>query len=315
MNDSPLILCPVDFSDASAGAVRYAAAIAARFGARVLVLTVVHPLLADAVDLGTGVVWDPDACKGELAEFAVRAGAHDASPPATFEYEVAVGKPAVEILRVAQERSCSLTVISTQGLTGMRKLFFGSTTERVLRETLHPVLITPPVVPRPLSFEQAQHLVRRVLVPVDLSAGSLNQTQTAKAIAQTLNAPMLLAYVIEPVKSHVAGRRDVLTLEADQRAVAEDRLSELVATLPRRLHPEALVAYGDPAEELAKIANDRHAGLTVVGLHGSPLIGPRMGSVTYRFLCLSRNLVLALPPGHVSRLPWAASEQGIGLAK
>ena len=52
----------------------------------------------------------------------------------------------------------------------------------------------------------------------------------------------------------------------------------------------------DPAEELAKVARDRQAGLVVMGLHGSPLLGPRMGSVTYRMLCLAPTLVLALPP-------------------
>jgi hypothetical protein len=34
----------------------------------------------------------------------------------------------------------------------------------------------------------------------------------------------------------------------------------------------------------------------VIGLHGSPMLGPRMGSVTYRVLCLVPALVLALPP-------------------
>ena len=33
-----------------------------------------------------------------------------------------------------------------------------------------------------------------------------------------------------------------------------------------------------------------------MGLHGSPVHGPRMGSVTYRLLCLCPMLVLALPP-------------------
>jgi hypothetical protein len=36
--------------------------------------------------------------------------------------------------------------------------------------------------------------------------------------------------------------------------------------------------------------------LIVIGLHASPLAGPRMGSVTYRVLCLSQTPVLALPP-------------------
>ncbi len=61
-------------------------------------------------------------------------------------------------------------------------------------------------------------------------------------------------------------------------------------------HAEALVAYGDPAEEIAKIARDRKTGLIVVGLHGSPLLGPRMGSVTYRVLCLAPGAIVALPP-------------------
>jgi nucleotide-binding universal stress UspA family protein len=71
-----------------------------------------------------------------------------------------------------------------------------------------------------------------------------------------------------------------------------------------------LTAFGDPAEEIAKIAADRKVGLIVMGLHASPRSGPRMGSVTYRVLCLAPTLVLALPPtltqGHVpSRLSTA----------
>ena len=51
-----------------------------------------------------------------------------------------------------------------------------------------------------------------------------------------------------------------------------------------------------PAEEIAKVVRNRQAGLVVMGLHGTPPLGPRMGSVTYRMLCLTPTLVLALPP-------------------
>jgi nucleotide-binding universal stress UspA family protein len=129
-----------------------------------------------------------------------------------------------------------------------------------------------------------------------MSPASLYQAQVARELADALNLPVILAQVIEPVKSRLAVRLHLASIEADQRAVAEDRLNELVATIPRRLHPEGLVAYGDPAEELVKIARDRQVGLIVMGLHGSPLLGPRMGSVTYRVLCLSPTLVLAVPP-------------------
>src|SRR5262245_739101 len=139
MNVRPSILCPIDFSDASAGALRYAAAIAGHFATRLILLTVEDPLLTEAVDLGTGVRWTPDGIKGELEHFANQTFGQAAPILRSLDYEVAVGKPAPEILRVARERSCDLIVISTHGLTGVRKLFFGSTTERVLRETTTPV--------------------------------------------------------------------------------------------------------------------------------------------------------------------------------
>ena len=296
MNVRPSILCPIDFSEASAGALRYAAAVATYFATRLIVLTVEDPLLTEAVDLGTGVIWSPDTCKHEMEEFASKTFGPESPVLAILEYEVAVGKPAPEILRVARERSCELIVISTHGVTGIRKLFFGSTTERVLRETTIPVLVTPAMDPGRLRVEDVKRIIGRIVVPVDLTPASIRQTQVARGLAEALGVPMILVHVVEPLKSRLAARLNLAGLEADRRAVAEDGLNELLATLPLRLHPEALVAYGDPAEELAKVARDRHAGLIIVGLHGSPVLGPRMGSVTYRMLCLSPGLVLALPP-------------------
>jgi nucleotide-binding universal stress UspA family protein len=296
MTDHPSVLCPVDFSEASAGALRYAAATAAHLGTRLVVLTVEDPLLTEAADLGTGVVWTPEASRAEMEQFAMQTFGPESTTLATVDYEVAVGKPAGEILRVARERSCGLIVISTHGLTGIRKLFFGSTTERVLRETTCPVLVTPALDPGPVGLEDAKRLIRRILVPVDVSPASLHQTEVARTLAEALRVPLILVHVIEPLKSRLAARLHLAGVEADRRSVAEDALGELLAAIPPPLHAEALVAYGDPAEEVAKVARDRQAGLVIMGLHGSPVLGPRMGSVTYRLLCLSPGLVLALPP-------------------
>lgn len=297
MNVRPSILCPIDYSDASAGALRYAAAIAEHFLTRLIVLSVEDPLLTAAMDLGTGVHWTREESEREIAKFVNDTFGHDAATLAMCEYEVVVGKPAVEILRVARERSCDLIAMSSHGLTGARRLFFGSTTERVLRETTVPALVTPPANPGPIHMEDAKRLLGRIVVPVDLSPASAYQTQVARGLADALDVPAVLLHVIEPVRSHLIARLNLPGLDADRRAVAEDGLNELVATMPPRLKSEALIAHGDPAEEIAKVVRDRHAGLVVIGLHGSPLLGPRMGSVTYRMLCLTPALVLALPPG------------------
>lgn len=296
MNVRPSILCPIDYSEASAGALHYAAALAEHFVTRLIVLVVEDPMLTTALDLGSGVHWTREASEHEIAGFVASVFGEHAPALAMCEYDVAVGKPPVEILRVARERSCDLIVMSSHGLTGARRLFFGSTTERVLRETTVPVLITPPLNPGRIHLEDAKRLLHRIAVPIDLSPASLHQTQVARAVAEALSLPLVLVHVIEPVRSRLLSRHHLLGLDSNRRAIAEERLEDLVATLPRRLRPEALIVFGDPAEEAAKVVRDRQAGLVVMGLHGSPLLGPRMGSVTYRMLCLTPTLVLALPP-------------------
>jgi nucleotide-binding universal stress UspA family protein len=145
-------------------------------------------------------------------------------------------------------------------------------------------------------MDQVRASIGRILVPVDLTDASIHQVQVARAISDAIRVPLVATYVVEPVRSPLAAKLHLPSIELERKTRAEDALGELLATVPRTLRPEALVAYGDPAEEIAKVARDRRAGLIVIGLHGSPLLGPRMGSVTYRVLCLASALVLALPP-------------------
>jgi nucleotide-binding universal stress UspA family protein len=282
-----------------------------------IVLTTEDPLLTAAISLRTGVHWTPELSQGEIAKFASDTFGNDAAILGMCEFDVSVGKPPVEILRVARERSCDLIVMSSHGQTGARKLFFGSTTERVLRETTVPVLVTPPVNPGPVHIEDARRLLGRIVVPVDLSPATLHQTQVARGLAEALNLPLVLLHVIEPVKSLLLARLNLTGLDSDRRSVAEESLDELVATIPQHLRPEALIVFGDPAEEAAKVVRDRQAGLVVMGLHGMPPLGPRMGSVTYRMLCLTPTLVLALPPKWVqpsergTAVPTTGSSQAV----
>ena len=115
-------------------------------------------------------------------------------------------------------------------------------------------------------------------------------------VAEALSVPLLLLHVVEPVRSMVAAQPRQPRIDTERRSRAERQLDAAAANMPAVLKPEVLVAYGEPAEEIAKVANDRDAGLIILGLHSSPMMGPRMGSVTYRVLCLAHRLVLALPP-------------------
>jgi nucleotide-binding universal stress UspA family protein len=296
MSARPSVICPIDFSEASRSALYHAVAIAEHFGAQLTVMSVDDPLLAEVAASAGHSPSLVEETERELRRFAVDALDRPQQRALTTEFVVRVGKPATEILDVAAARHADLIVMGSHGRSGVRKLFFGATTERVLRETRFPVLVTPDDRARPAAVADIVGGVRRVLAPVDLSEASGRHVDAAAVIARTLSSSLLLLHVLEPVFMPGTLRAYMTRIETARRAECEDRLMALAATHAPGLMVEAIVVAGDPADEIAKVARARGAGLLIVGLHSAGLLGPRMGSVTYRVLCAADTLVLALPP-------------------
>lgn len=289
------ILCPIDFSEASRGALRYAALIAAHLEMGLTIATVNDPLLSAAADMA-GSEDMAELAARELERF-VRDTWPVAPPPlAHIKYALAAGKPAAEILGIAARTGASLIVLSSQGATGVRKLFIGSTAERVLRETTVPVVIIPAGVPSTVTLDVARNAARRILLPVDLSGAMTPQLLVATAVAVALGASLLLLHVVEPVRTALPGYRLRPSADAERRHRAERQFERVLQELPASVKAEGLVAFGEPAEEIARVAAAREVGLIVMGLQASPLLGSHMGSVTFRVLCLARVPVVALPP-------------------
>lgn len=275
----------------------YAAAIADHFGARLTLLAVDDPLLAEA-SASAGLVpslaeQTKEELQGVSAE-VLRSSTHVGA--AHVHFRVRTGKPAVEILQEARELATDLIVMSSRGQTGVRKAFFGSTTERVLRETSVPVLVTPTEQPPGRSLEDIARHVGRVLAPVDLTVASHHQVSIAAAIAESLSVPLLIAHVLERVVIPLRVRIGVSGADATRRATAEDQVHALARSVPTSVATETFVLMGDVADEIVKLTETRRGNLIVMGLHSSDLLGPRIGSVTYRVVALTRTLVLALPP-------------------
>ena len=289
------VLCPIDFSEPSRGALRYAAVIAANTGRPLTVLTVNEPLLVQAAEMARGAGALDQEARAETERFITDTLA-SGGPSISPSIKVATGAADVEILRAITAESAELVVMSSRGATGLRKFFLGSTTERVLRSTTARVLVTPPADRGPASFDDLKKAVRLILVPVDLTAAMEAQVALTVRFAELLSASLLVAHVIEPSRTIVPGRMYAAAVDTERRDRAERRLQQFVNELPAAVRAEGLVAFGDPAEEIAKIAGDRRAGLIVIGLHASAEAGTRMGSVTYRVLSLTHGLVLAVPP-------------------
>lgn len=286
------ILCPIDFSDSSRAALCYAAAIADHVGARLTVMSVDDPLLANVVAMSGQVPSLAMETERELHHFVDQTFTRGDSGKIGFHNTV--GKAAPEILRAAAELHVDLIVMSSHGRSGLSKQFFGSTTERVLRETTVPVLVTPGE--RPSSHVLKELQIYRVLCPVDLTAGSLHQLGVAAGVAAALSARLITAHVIEPAFVPASIRHVLAGVDATRRADAEDRLNAVISAAAPGIPVETVIVSGDSSEEIVKLAQTRDARLIVMGLHSSGMLGPRMGSVTYRVLCKAHRLVLALPP-------------------
>jgi len=294
-SNAPSVLCPIDFSEFSRVALAHAAAIANHFGARLIVLSVDDPLLTEAAAAAGFVPSPAEETRGELRRFCSDILSSFAGP-SSIEYHVAVGKPAIEILREANVRHVDLIVMSSHGRSGMRKLFFGSTTERVLRETSTPVLVTRDRQRPFTSLSELAPYITHVIAPVDLTHESAHQLSVAHGIAAALPARLIAVNVLEPLFVPYRVRLALPGAEHTRRSQAEEKLAALVAGIDGLQHSESMVLLGEPSEEIVKLAEARDAGLIVMGLHSSGALGPRMGSVTYRVLCQTDALVLAVPP-------------------
>ena len=126
------------------------------FYAGLTVLTVDDPVLNEAAAsfLDAGAM--ADRTREEVQEF-VRTTFRDRRPrvPA-LTVRTVIGRPAEEIMRVAHEEHVDAIVMSTHGATGLQKVLFGSKTERVLRQTDVPVIVTPAADQGPESLEAWQ---------------------------------------------------------------------------------------------------------------------------------------------------------------
>lgn len=291
------LLCPIDFSKSSRGALHYALAIARRFHAALTVLTVIDPLVADVGDTRLGEGWMRAHAEAQLRALVAEAERGLASADVTFE--VRIGKAAPVILQTASERGCQLIVMSTHGRGSVRRLLFGATAERVLRETTVPVLLAS-ADPGPLSFDELARVANPMLVPVDFSSATARQVEIAGWIAETLHLRALIGHVLEPGDLPVPEEVDAGEILSERHRRACQGLQVIAVTGRLRVAPEILITSGRPAEEIARWADANRAGLLVMALHSDACGGPRLGSVTYRVIAMTGVLTLALPPARSS---------------
>jgi nucleotide-binding universal stress UspA family protein len=157
------VLVPTDFSEPANQALQYAIEEASLHHAKITLVHVQAPgagtdvyyvggVLSSGLEagfdvvaggrLGTAPVAEPTVVRDDLSE-ADLTRLRDLVPE-TFRgicnVEIAVGRPAEAIVRLAEEWDVDLIVMATHGRTGLEHVFLGSVAEKVVRLAPCPVL-------------------------------------------------------------------------------------------------------------------------------------------------------------------------------
>ena len=134
------ILVPIDFCETSRKALVYAVKMAEQFGSKVVLLNVVEPV-ATADFAYPPVMLDPDYAKN-AARKRLETLRRDGRVPAKILGRMLVryGTPYTEITDAARSLKADLIILTTLGYTGLKRVFMGSTAERVVRHAPCPVL-------------------------------------------------------------------------------------------------------------------------------------------------------------------------------
>jgi nucleotide-binding universal stress UspA family protein len=291
------ILCPADFSDASAHAIEQAIAIAGWYQARVVALHVLSPI-ALAVP---GLTSSGDSMAETAVEHLRRdtAALFGAATAAGIGVDVLVdaGQPARQIL----DRAATLPAMGTHGTSGFEHVVLGSVTEKVLRSATCPVLTVPP---------RAQAMCRlpfkRLLCAVDFSDSSLTAVQYACSLAQESDASLTLLHVLEwpweepppPVLQELPFEQAAALAEfrryCEKSAVA--RLDSLVPEYaPAGHRPVARLSNGKPYVQIVEIAAEERSDLIVMGVRGRGALDMTLfGSTTNQVVRRAKCPVLTL---------------------
>lgn len=281
------ILCATDLSDFSNAAVIQAIGMAKEFGSTLFICHVIDlPLVTMH---GAAFVYPED----QIEE--MRTGAMDQinglvkDSALNWEAVVESGPVSSTLCRLAAEKQADLAIVSTHGRTGLKRLFLGSVTERVLRTISCPLLVVTPPEKTGRTKKQFKGFgFKQILVGCDFSADSGRAVEYGFSLAQEFQAVIHLVHVVEPFVYRDAMLPESVKTEAISEVATgcRQRLEELV---PADAHNWCKVKIaceaGKPFQALKKYAEIHQVDLIVLGVRGHSLVETMLlGSTTDRVI-------------------------------
>ncbi|GAB7081317.1 universal stress protein [Megalodesulfovibrio paquesii] len=152
-----VILCPVDFSEATPRVAAYAKQMARALGARLVLLHVSRPMLRfAALDVRREDIsrFAKTVHEGALRNMELLKARLFADMDVTMRVEI--GYPADIILDIAKEIKAEMIIMGTHGYSGLKRVVFGSVADRIVKTSPIPVLTVRPYPPQDPNDSQTE---------------------------------------------------------------------------------------------------------------------------------------------------------------
>jgi nucleotide-binding universal stress UspA family protein len=283
------IVVPVDYSEKSEGAARYAEAMHGRFGSRVTLLHVLPPPHYEfgAMEVGGSVLEDlfrnrAEQARKDLDEFL----AAELTPEFT-ERVLLEGDPAARIVKTAHERGAGMILMPTHGYGTFRRFILGSVTAKVLHDADCPVWTG--VHMEASSVEAVR--IDRVAAAIDLGAQTERTLMWARRFAESAGAELTLIHAMPNLEG-----RSGEYFDPDWRRHMKASISEEVAGLLARLGFEAplLADSGETAETVCGLAQEWKADVLVIGRGSAAGVFGRLRANAYSIIRQSHCPVVSV---------------------
>ena len=247
------VLLPVDFSERSLGAARYARFLADHFHSEITLLHSITPLPYEfgALEGGGAMLTEiyndrAEQAEGELNRFlcAELAGCN-------VKRVLCEGDAAERIVEYAHTEKVGLIVMPTHGYGTFRRFILGSNTAKVLHDAECPVWTGVHLQDTPQNIPIA---IRSILCAIDLGPQTCRTLTWAAAMQREFGATLKVIHAMACADDPAAGelersiREDVARFEKSARAEAE-----------------LMLVAGDPCEVVCDAVDRTAADLLVIG--------------------------------------------------
>ncbi|MBS1982904.1 MAG: universal stress protein [Bdellovibrionales bacterium] len=274
------ILLPVDFSQRSVGAARYAEALSEQYGAEVSMVHVIPPPHYEfaSMEAGSTALAELYVNRKAALEEECRNFLQEELPRFNPNRVLLEGDPAREVVQMAHDGGYNLIVMPTHGYGPFRRFILGSVTAKVLHDADCPVWTgvhledAPPV--EAIHFDT-------VLAAVDL--GTQSELALAWAAQFACNAKAKL--VVVHATPNLEGRTGEY-FDPDWRRYLAQQAEQGVADLQMRVgtKAETLIEPGDPPHVVEGAARRFGASVVVIGRGSASGVFGRLRANAYSII-------------------------------